>query len=287
MPYWGGDPGRAAGRAALSPAETPGGNAIVFDHVWYEIGGRTILQDVSFSVKVGTTKVVFGPSGIGKSTILRLIIGLIQPLRGDVVVLGRSMVRATPGERNELRKRIGMVFQNGALFDSLTIGENVAYGLIEHGRLGMKEVEERARYFLKLVGLDADVVIDRLPDELSVGMQRRVAIARALAANQPAIMLYDEPTTGLDPASVETITDIIVRLRQDFKVTSIVVTHEIPDALKVGNRFLFLYDRRVPFEGTAEELADSTLPELAQFLQPFKVSLAQAFHSFTGEGNGQ
>jgi phospholipid/cholesterol/gamma-HCH transport system ATP-binding protein len=287
LPFWAGEPGRAPGGAALSPAETPGGNAIVFDRVWYEIGGRTILEDVSFTVKVGTTKVVFGPSGIGKSTILRLIIGLIQPLRGDVVVLGRSMVRATPEERNELRKRIGMVFQNGALFDSLTIGENVAYGLIEHGRLGMGEVEERARYFLKLVGLDPDVVIDRLPDELSVGMQRRVAIARALAANQPAVMLYDEPTTGLDPASVETITDIIVRLRQDFRVTSIVVTHEIPDALKVGNRFLFLYDRRVPFEGTAEELADSELPELAQFLQPFKVSLAQAFHSFTGEGNGQ
>jgi phospholipid/cholesterol/gamma-HCH transport system ATP-binding protein len=287
LPFWGGSPGSAAGGAGRPAGEAPAGDAIVFDHVSYEIGGRRILDDVSFTVKTGSTKVVFGPSGIGKSTILRLIIGLIRPLRGDVFVLGRSMVREAPEERNELRKRIGMVFQNGALFDSLTVGENVAYSLIEHGRLGMDEIEERARYFLKLVGLEPEVVLDLLPDELSVGMQRRVAIARALAANQPAVMLYDEPTTGLDPASVETITNIIVRLRQEFRVTSIVVTHEIPDALKVGNRFLFLYDRRVPFEGTAEELAVSPLPELARFLAPFKVSLAQAFHSFTGEGNGQ
>jgi phospholipid/cholesterol/gamma-HCH transport system ATP-binding protein len=162
----------------------------------------------------------------------------------------------------------------------------VGYSLIEHGHLRLSEVEERARYFLKLVGLDPDVVLDLLPDELSVGMQRRVAIARALASNEPSIMLYDEPTTGLDPMSVETITDIIVRLRQDLRVTSMVVTHEIPHALKMGNRFLFLYDRRVSFEGTAEELAESRVPELVQFLEPFKISLAQAFHSFSGEGNG-
>jgi phospholipid/cholesterol/gamma-HCH transport system ATP-binding protein len=272
LPFLAGDRG-AAGARSLGPEEAPGGHAILFRGVHYEIGGRKILEDVSFGVRAGTTQVVFGPSGIGKSTILRLLLGLIRPQRGEVLVLGRSMTSAPPEERNELRKRIGMVFQNGALFDSLTVGENVGYSLIEHGRLPMDQVEEQARYFLRLVGLDADQVIDLLPDQLSIGMQRRVAIARALASNRPAVMLYDEPTTGLDPASVETITDIIVRLRHELHVTSMVVTHE------------FLYDRRVAFEGTAEELADSELRELAEFLLPFKVSLAQAFHSFTGEGD--
>jgi phospholipid/cholesterol/gamma-HCH transport system ATP-binding protein len=270
---------------SLTPGETPGGNAIVFDRVTFAIGGRTILEDVSFGVAAGCTKVVMGPSGIGKSTILRLILGLIRPQRGSVIVLGKDMARISGEERNALRQRIGMVFQNGALFDSLTVGENVGYSLIDHAHLGMDEVEERARFYLKLVGLDPDLVLDRLPDELSVGMQRRVAIARALACNQPAIMLYDEPTTGLDPASVETITDIIVRLRQEMKVTGIVVTHEIPHALKVGNRFLFLYDRRIAFEGSSEDLAESTVPELAEFLLPFKISVANAFHSFSAEGN--
>lgn len=272
---------------SLTPRETPGGNAIVFDRVTFAIGGRTILEDVSFGVAAGCTKVVMGPSGIGKSTILRLILGLIRPQRGSVIVLGKDMARISNEERNGLRQRIGMVFQNGALFDSLTVGENIGYSLIDHAHLPLDEVEERARFYLNLVGLDADLLLDRLPDELSVGMQRRVAIARALASNQPAIMLYDEPTTGLDPASVETITDIIVRLRQEMKVTGIVVTHEIPHALKMGDRFLFLYDRRIAFEGSSEDLAESTVPELAEFLLPFKISVAHAFLSFTAEGNGK
>ena len=267
--------------AGTTPPPPPDGDAIVFDRVTYEIGGRTILSDLSFTVKAGTTKVVLGPSGIGKSTILRLILGLIRPKSGDIFVLGRSVVHASKDERNELRRRIGMVFQNGALFDSLTVGENVGYSLIEHGHLAIDQVEERVRRMLVLVGLDPEVILDSLPDELSIGMQRRVAIARALASNDPAIMLYDEPTTGLDPVSVEMITDIVVRLRQELHVTSIVVTHEIPHALTVGNRFLFLYDRRVVFEGTAEELAKTDAPDLLTFLEPFKVSLAQAFHSFS------
>jgi len=267
-----------AGGAASRP---PDGDVIVFDRVTYDIGGRTILSDVSFKVEAGTTTIVLGPSGIGKSTILRLTLGLIRPKSGDIFVLGRSMVHAAKDERNELRRRIGMVFQNGALFDSLTVGENVGYSLIEHSRMPIDQIEERVRRMLVLVGLDPAIILDSLPNELSIGMQRRTAIARALASNDPAIMLYDEPTTGLDPVSVEMITDIIVRLRQELHVTSVVVTHEIPHALKVGNRFLFLYDRRVVFDGTAEELASTDVPELLKFLEPFKVSLAQAFHSFS------
>ena len=267
--------------AGAAPPRPPDGDAIVFDRVTYEIGGRTILSDLSFTVKAGTTKVVLGPSGIGKSTILRLILGLIRPKSGDIFVSGRSVVHASKDERNELRRRIGMVFQNGALFDSLTVGENVGYSLIEHSKMPIDQIEERVRRMLVLVGLDPAIILDSLPDELSIGMQRRVAIARALASNDPAIMLYDEPTTGLDPVSVELITDIVVRLREELHVTSIVVTHEIPHALTVGNRFLFLYDRGVVFEGTADELATSDAPELLKFLEPFKVSLAQAFHSFS------
>src|SRR5215470_7018125 len=221
--------------APAAPSTVPTGEVIVFDRVSYSIGGHSILENVSFTVSAGTTKVVMGPSGIGKSTILRLILGLIRPQSGDVIVLGKSVVNASSVQRDRIRQRIGMVFQNGALFDSLTVGENVGYSLIERGHVPLDEVESRAITMLARVGLDPDVVIDSLPDELSIGMQRRVAIARALAANDPQIMLYDEPTTGLDPISVEMITDIILRLRQEFRVSSIVVTHEIPHALKVGN----------------------------------------------------
>jgi phospholipid/cholesterol/gamma-HCH transport system ATP-binding protein len=172
-----------------------------------------------------------------------------------------------------------MVFQDGALFDSLTVGENIGYWLFENSDEGVEEIEKIAREKLALVGLDPEL-IDSMPDELSLGMQRRVAIARALASGQPKIILYDEPTTGLDPNSLEMVTDVILRLREDLGMTSIVVTHQIPDALKVGTEYLFLYDRTVHFEGHARELALSEDPDLAHFLDPFKKSLATAVESF-------
>ncbi len=258
--------------------------AVELENVHFEIGGHRVLEDVSFGLASGETAVIMGPSGIGKSTILRLILGLVRPQEGDVRVNGRSVVHASDDERDAIRKQIGMVFQNGALFDSLTVGENVVYGSVEHGGMRFRDAEPVARRYLSMVGLDPDFVIDRLPDELSVGMQRRASIARALAFNEPRILLYDEPTTGLDPISVETITDVILRLRAELAVTSIVVTHEISHALKVANRFLFLYDRRIAFDGSARELADSPEPSLVRFLEPFKISVATAFQSFT---NGQ
>jgi phospholipid/cholesterol/gamma-HCH transport system ATP-binding protein len=262
------------------------GDAIVFDRVHFTIGGRKILEDVSFTVPTGQIKIVMGASGIGKSTILRLILGLIRPQQGDVRVLGESVVSASAERRNALRRRIGMVFQNGALFDSLTVGENVAYSLVENAGMSFDNTEPRARSLLTKVGLEPDVVLDQLPDELSVGMQRRVAIARAIASEEASVLLYDEPTTGLDPISVEMITDIIVNLRQELQVTSIVVTHEIPHALKVGDRFLFLHDKRAAFDGTGEELAASRLPALVEFLEPFKASLQRVYRSFGLENNG-
>ena len=254
---------------------------VEFEKVHFSIGGYQVLEDVSFRLWDGETTVVMGPSGVGKSTVLRLVLGLFLPQQGDVRVRDRSVVHASDAERDEIRRQIGMVFQNGALFDSLTVGENVVYGSVEHGGLRFSEAEPVARRYLKLVGLDPEFVLDRLPDELSVGMQRRASIARALAFNEPRILLYDEPTTGLDPISVETVTDVIIRLRAELNVMSVVVTHEIAHALKVANRFLFLYDRGIAFDGNAQEMADSRNPALLRFLEPFKISVASAFQSFT------
>lgn len=260
---------------------------IRFEHVDYSIGGRQILKDVSFVVEKGTTKIILGPSGIGKSTALRLILGLVRPDSGDILVDGQSVVKANGDALNEIRQRIGMVFQDGALFDSLTVGENIGYWLLENSDASLEEVDKIAREKLTLVGLDP-ALIDSMPDELSLGMQRRVAIARALAAGKPKIILYDEPTTGLDPNSLELVTDVIVRLREELDMTSIVVTHQIPDALKVGSDYLFLFDRTVHFEGQARELAMSEDPDVAHFLDPFKKSLVTAVASFgtTGPGKG-
>jgi phospholipid/cholesterol/gamma-HCH transport system ATP-binding protein len=258
---------------------------IRFEHVYFSFGGRLILEDVSFEVPKGTTKIVLGPSGIGKSTTLRLILGLLRPDKGDILIDGQSVVKASGDALNEIRQSIGMVFQDGALFDSLTVGENIGYWLFENSDASEDEVERIAREKLELVGLEPSL-IDSLPDELSIGMQRRVAIARALASGRPKIILYDEPTTGLDPNSLELVTDAIVRLRDDLKMTSIVVTHQIPDALKVGDEYLFLFDRKVQFEGDAVALARSTDPNLATFLDPFRKSLMQAVESF-GTVNGR
>ncbi|MEP7027185.1 MAG: ATP-binding cassette domain-containing protein [Candidatus Eisenbacteria bacterium] len=258
---------------------------IRFEHVDYSIGGRKILEDVSFQVVKGTTKIILGPSGIGKSTVLRLILGLVKPERGDILVDGESVVSASGDQLNGIRQRIGMVFQDGALFDSLTVGENIGFWLLENSDASLDEVDRIAREKLVLVGLDPEL-IDSMPDELSLGMQRRVAIARALASGQPKVILYDEPTTGLDPNSLEMVTDVILRLRADLSMTSIVVTHQIPDALKVGTDYLFLFDRTVHFEGHARELATSVDPDLAHFLDPFKKSLITAVANFSATSAG-
>lgn len=258
---------------------------IRFDHVDYSIGGRLILSDLSFTVETGTTKIILGPSGIGKSTVLRLILGLVRPDRGEILVDGRNVVTAGRDELNTIRQNIGMVFQDGALFDSLTVGENVGYWRFENSEDNEDAIEAVAREKLALVGLDPDLV-DSMPDELSIGMQRRVAIARALASGHPKIILYDEPTTGLDPNSLELVTDAILRLRDDLGMTAIVVTHQIPDALKVGSDYLFLFDKTVHFEGDARALATSHDPGLVSFLDPFKKSLGSAVENFGGTAPG-
>jgi phospholipid/cholesterol/gamma-HCH transport system ATP-binding protein len=247
---------------------------IEFRDVDYSIDGRPILTGVSFRVSAGETRVILGPSGSGKSTTLRLLIGLVRPDRGSIFIDGEDVTRISEDRMRHIRQGIGVVFQQGALFDSMTVGENVGYALLEQSD-DEDSVEARVREVLSRVGLD-DELIDRMPDEMSGGMQRRVAIARALAARDPKILLYDEPTTGLDPQSAERITDLIVQLRDTLGKTSILVTHDIADAYKVGNTITVLNEGRVVFDGPAADLDRSNDSFIHQFLAPFRTAVAAA-----------
>jgi len=248
---------------------------ISFRNVDYSIEGRPILRDITFDVPNGATTVILGPSGSGKSTTLRLLLGLARPDAGSILVDDEDITRAGEERLRHIRQRIGMVFQQGALFDSMTVGENVAFSLIEHDRVPDEELEGTVRSHLQLVGLDPDL-IDRMPDQLSGGMQRRVAIARALAARNPSILLYDEPTTGLDPQSAERITDLVVELRDRMKKTSILVTHDIADAFKVANTMAVLNEGRLVFDGTPADLAHTNEPFINEFLAPFRKAVLAA-----------
>jgi phospholipid/cholesterol/gamma-HCH transport system ATP-binding protein len=247
---------------------------------------RPVLKGVSFDLAQGTTKIILGGSGSGKTTILRLILGLLKPDDGSISVLGSEVAGMTEDEMRAVRLKVGMVFQEGALFDSLTVAQNVGYRLMEDG-LGEDEVEDRVREMLGFVELDP--FYDRMPSELSGGQRRRVAVARALAS-RPRIILYDEPTTGLDPITATTITDLIVKVRDLDGVTSILVTHQLRDAFNVartfimrkngefvpsvvddlstleGTEFLMLKEGEVEFEGSAHELQESSDPYIREFL---------------------
>jgi phospholipid/cholesterol/gamma-HCH transport system ATP-binding protein len=248
---------------------------------------RPILNGISFDLGPGTTKIVLGGSGSGKTTILRLILGLLKPDMGTIVVDGTEVSQLGEEEMRAVRLKIGMVFQEGALFDSLTVGENVGYRLEEDGELEEGEIEGRVREMLGFVGLDP--FYDRMPSELSGGQRRRVAVARALVA-RPQIMLYDEPTTGLDPITATNITDLIAKVRDLDGVSSIMVTHQLRDAYNVartfilrrgdeyetsmvedfsileGTEFLMLQEGQVRFEGSPHELQTSADPYIREFL---------------------
>jgi phospholipid/cholesterol/gamma-HCH transport system ATP-binding protein len=247
---------------------------------------RPVLRGVSFDVATGGTRIILGGSGSGKTTILRLILGLLRPDAGSIKVEGREVVGLDEHELREVRLGIGMVFQEGALFDSLSVGQNVGYRLAED-ELAEDEIEDRVREMLGFVGLEP--YYERMPSELSGGQRRRVAVARALAA-RPRIMLYDEPTTGLDPITATTITDLIVKVRDVDGVSSILVTHQLRDAFNVartfafkrgdefeynrvedlslveGTEFLMLREGEVAFAGTAHELLLSGDPYIREFL---------------------
>ena len=240
--------------------------------VSFSYGDKPVLRNVSFRVEPSEAVVVMGPSGSGKSTILRLILGLENPQQGQVIVDHQDIFTLKEKTKREIRKKIGMVFQDGALFDSLTVGENVGYYLLEHTRLSFEEISRRACQMLGFVGLDAEEVVDKLPEQLSGGMRRRVAIGRALLSTDPKIMLYDEPTTGLDPQATGKVLDLIKKLHQEKSISSIAVTHQIADAFAMADRFIVIYGGEVAFDGSLAGLRDCQDDRVRAFLDPFRAS---------------
>jgi len=227
-----------------------------------------ILNNISFNAHEGETIVVVGESGTGKSTILKLLLRLLIPDNGRVAIDGEDITHLTFDDALKVRQKMGMVFQGAALFDSMSVYENVAYPLREHTTLSEEEIEARVREKLQFVDLEADRVMDQMPSELSGGMKKRVGIARGLA-NNPEIMLYDEPTSGLDPLTTATITYLILKLQRELGVTSIVVSHDIRSAFRMASKIALLANKRIEFFGTPEEMTGSEDPYIREFLGGF------------------
>ena len=268
----------------LAEAHAP---VVLFDKVNLSFDEKVILRDVTFSVRAGHTKIFLGASGAGKSTILKLMLGLLRPDSGTIWVLGHRVDLMTEAQLMGVRHHMGMVFQEGALFDSFTVGENVGYKLYEETRMPIEEVQQRVDEVLGFVGLTSH--IDKLPSALSGGQRRRVAIARAMAA-RPTLLLYDEATTGLDPMTALTVDAEVVKLRDLEQVTSVLVTHQLRDAFYVATHqarrngsgqieiseatdqkieeadFVMIREGRVAFEGHAADLRNSKDPYLKTFL---------------------
>ena len=229
---------------------------------------QPILEDVSLGALAGETVVIAGESGTGKSTILKLLLRLLVPDRGEVFIDGEEITRLRFADALKVRQKMGMVFQGAALFDSMTVYENIAYPLREHTELNEDEIEHRVREKLSFVDLDPERVMEMLPSELSGGMRKRVGIARGMA-NNAKIMLYDEPTSGLDPLTTGTITHLIIKLQRELGVTSVVVTHDIRSAFRMASRIAVLANRKIVFFGTPEEMSGSDDKYLRDFLGGF------------------
>jgi len=258
----------------------PGGETvhktIIFDHVSIAFDDNVVLDDVSFELNRGETKMLLGVLGAGKSTILKMVIGLVRPDRGDVYLLGHHVNAMKEEELFDLRRQVGMVFQESALFDSMTVRENVAYRLIEEG-VEPQEIEQRVREALRFVELEH--TIDQFPAELSGGMRRRVAIARAIISH-PEVLLYDSPTAGLDPVTSTTIIELLVKQRDVYHTSALMVTHRLPDTFTMASHyfdekenkmkpipegspiqapssFLMLKDGKIIFDGSVYDLVNS------------------------------
>jgi phospholipid/cholesterol/gamma-HCH transport system ATP-binding protein len=237
--------------------------AIRLERVTKSFDSKKVLNDISFEVPKAEGFCLLGRSGTGKSVTLRHIIGLVRPDRGKVFVEGREITGLAPSELSQVRKRMGFLFQNAALFDSMTVGDNVAFPLRRHTKLGEREIHERALDKLEEVGLGEDY--DKMPADLSGGMKKRAALARAMALDPP-ILLVDEPSAGLDPITAAEIDELLVE-RKRGGTTLVVVTHNIPSARVVADRLAMLNDGRIIAEGTVEELDHSGDPLVQAFMQ--------------------
>ena len=226
--------------------------------------GKPVLIDVNLTIEDGNTDVIVGCSGCGKTVLLRSIIGLIQPEGGSILIDGEDIVGMNRRDLYRIRRKFGMLFQGAALFDSMTVEENIGLALREHTDLTDQEIEKRIHEKLEVVGLPGTE--KKKPAELSGGMKKRVGLARALVMD-PSIVLFDEPTTGLDPITADTINDLIIETQQRLNFTSVMVTHDMHSASKIGNRIAMLYDGRIVFEGTPEEFNSSDEELVRQFVE--------------------
>jgi phospholipid/cholesterol/gamma-HCH transport system ATP-binding protein len=245
-----------------APAQTPE-PIISFSHVSIAFDGRPVLEDLSFSMERGQTLCILGRSGVGKSVALRMLMGFLKPDEGSIRVDGQEITDLNEEGLRAVRKRVTMVFQNGALFDSLSVLENVAFPMRERGGMSEEQILREANRLIGIVG--AEDVIDALPASLSTGRKRAVAIARALAA-QPEIVLYDEPTTMVDPIIAKRLGDLIQVLKVSMGKTSIVVTHDMHFAERLADLVVFLHQGRAIFFGTTKEFMATSDPNIQQFL---------------------
>jgi phospholipid/cholesterol/gamma-HCH transport system ATP-binding protein len=234
-------------------------------HVHKAFGDHVVYRDMSLDFPTGSTTTIIGASGSGKSVCMKMIVGLVRADRGTVLVHGRDVGAMGEQDLREVRRRVAYVFQGGALFDSLSVEGNVAYGLHEHADLGPEAVRTRVVESLGLVGLGDDL-LEEMPANLSGGTRKRVALARSIAL-RPEVILYDEPTTGLDPKNIAHIGDMILSLQRELSVTSIVVTHDMPMAFKVSDRIAMLSDFAFPFVGPPAEVAASAVSSVRDFVQ--------------------
>lgn len=240
---------------------------IKLENIDVSYGGKPVLKNINLEVAKGETMVIIGPSGSGKSTLLRLIIGLLKPTSGRVRVFDQDVTVMQEDELNQLRRHMGMVFQYSALFDSMSVGENVAFGLRQHTAMTEAEILSIVKRKLRMVGLWGQE--NKMPNELSGGMKKRVSLARAIALN-PEIVLYDEPTAGLDPVKSSAIDRLISSTKRILGVTSVVVTHDMNSAFTVADRLAMIYEGQIIEMGTVEQFKQSANPKVQQFIHGWK-----------------
>jgi len=236
---------------------------IAIRNVHKSFSGQPVLRGIDLAVATGETLVIIGRSGCGKSVLLKHMIGILKPDQGDVTVDGQSITRLRGKKLTPLRMKFGMLFQGAALFDSLNVYENVGFALLQQGKLSAGEVRQRVSRALESVDLPG--IEEIKPAELSGGMKKRVGLARAIC-NNPQIVLYDEPTTGLDPIMADMINDLIIRLKEQLRMTSVVVTHDMRSAYKVATRIAMLYEGRIIAQGTPEQIKNTDDPIVRQFV---------------------
>jgi len=226
-------------------------------------GLTKVLQGINLHIQSGETLAIIGQSGSGKSVLLKHMLGLIQPDRGSIIVDGMEICGSSEAELNNIRRKFGLLFQAAALFDSLTVAQNVSFGLERYRDLSQEELQKRVKESLAMVGLRE--VEQLMPHELSGGMKKRVGLARAIAY-EPEIMLYDEPSTGIDPIRADAINELIIKMKQQFQITSVVITHDMTSAYKVADRIAMLYNGKIVTVGTPEELRKSDNQIVQQFI---------------------